>query len=295
MGGRRHRHDRDGGADAFKMICLGANGVFLGKILIQLLGCVGNEQGRCNACSTGRCPTGICTQDPRLVHRLDVDRGAQNIVDYMLALDGELRKLMAPHREQFVAGGPFRRPCDDGQGRGRQARHPIRVLGGRDMLTIKTLQGTHRMSTQDLLLAIEEAVGNGETSFEIEASGQHDIGGPLWNREGKALRFHVTNPGQRVGSMCLGNTEILVDGPAPADVGWLNAGGRIVVRGDAGDTAGHCAAAGVIHIGGRAGPDPGSLMKHDPLLCAPGTVGAQECGQFFLRVHGRGQGRDLRL
>lgn len=38
------------------------------------------------------------------------------------------------------------------------------------MLTIKTLQGTHRMSTQDLLLAIEEAVGNGETSFEIEAS-----------------------------------------------------------------------------------------------------------------------------
>ena len=85
------------------------------------------------------------------------------------------------------------------------------------------------MSTQDLLLAIEEAVGNGETSFEIEASGQHDIGGPLWNREGKALRFHVTNPGQRVGSMCLDNTEILVDGPAPADVGWLNAGGRIVV------------------------------------------------------------------
>ena len=83
------------------------------------------------------------------------------------------------------------------------------------MLTIKTLQGTHRMSTQDLLLAIEEAVGNGETSFEIEASGQHDIGGPLWNREGKALRFHVTNPGQRVGSMCLDNTEILVDGPAP--------------------------------------------------------------------------------
>ncbi|MFR8580107.1 hypothetical protein [Bilophila wadsworthia] len=34
------------------------------------------------------------------------------------------------------------------------------------MLTIKTLQGTHRMSTQDLLLAIEEAVGNGETSLK---------------------------------------------------------------------------------------------------------------------------------
>ena len=83
-------------ADAFKMICLGANGIIMGKLLIQLLGCVGNEQGRCNACATGKCPTGICTQDPRLVRRLDVDRGAQNIVDYMLTFDDELRKLLAP-------------------------------------------------------------------------------------------------------------------------------------------------------------------------------------------------------
>lgn len=83
-------------ADAFKMICLGANGVFCGKVLIQLLGCIGNEKGRCNSCNTGMCPTGICTQDPRLVKRLDVDRGAQKIVDYVLAFDMELRKLMAP-------------------------------------------------------------------------------------------------------------------------------------------------------------------------------------------------------
>lgn len=83
-------------ADAFKMVCLGANGVFLGKLLIQLCGCIGNEEGRCNACNTGLCPTGICTQDPRLVRRLDVDKAAQTIVDYMLALDAELRKMMAP-------------------------------------------------------------------------------------------------------------------------------------------------------------------------------------------------------
>ena len=83
-------------ADAFKMICLGANGVFCGKILIQLLGCIGNEHGRCNACNTGKCPTGICTQDARLVKRLDIDKGAQKIVDYVLAFDAELRKLMAP-------------------------------------------------------------------------------------------------------------------------------------------------------------------------------------------------------
>ncbi len=86
----------DAAADAFKLICLGANGVFSGKLLIQILGCIGNEQGRCNACNTGKCPTGICTQDPRLVKRLDVDRGAQRIVDYVLTFDKELKKLMAP-------------------------------------------------------------------------------------------------------------------------------------------------------------------------------------------------------
>lgn len=83
-------------ADAFKLICLGANGVFCGKLITQILGCVSNEQGRCNACNTGKCPTGICTQDPRLVKRLDVDKGAQAIVDYVRTFDKELRKLLAP-------------------------------------------------------------------------------------------------------------------------------------------------------------------------------------------------------
>ena len=105
------------------------------------------------------------------------------------------------------------------------------------MLRVTTLQNHERMSTQDLLLAIEAAVEKGETNFYIEASGQHDIGGPLWNKDGKKLTFTVNNPGQRVGSMCLPDTEVLVEGSAPADVGWLNAGGRITVRGDAGDTA----------------------------------------------------------
>jgi glutamate synthase (NADPH) large chain len=78
------------------MISLGANGVFVGKILLQLMGCVGNEKGRCNACNSGKCPTGICTQDSRLVKRLDVDKAAENIVNYILATDMELKKMMAP-------------------------------------------------------------------------------------------------------------------------------------------------------------------------------------------------------
>ena len=79
------------------------------------------------------------------------------------------------------------------------------------MFKINTLQNNERMSTQDLLQAINAAVAAGETEFSIEASGQHDIGGPLWHPEGKTLRFYVTNPGQRVGCMCLDNTEIYVE------------------------------------------------------------------------------------
>jgi glutamate synthase (NADPH/NADH) large chain len=83
-------------ADAFKMMCLGANGVFTGKLILQMAGCVGNDMGRCNACNTGLCPVGITTQESALAHRLDPEKVAQNIVNYFLAMDQEFKKLMAP-------------------------------------------------------------------------------------------------------------------------------------------------------------------------------------------------------
>ncbi len=83
-------------ADAFKLICLGANGVFTGRMLMEIAGCVGSDTGKCNACNTGLCPAGIATQDSCLVKRLDVDKVAQNLVNYILATDIELKKLMAP-------------------------------------------------------------------------------------------------------------------------------------------------------------------------------------------------------
>lgn len=83
-------------ADAFKMICLGANGIFTAKLMLQLAGCVGNDNGKCNACNTGLCPVGICTQNPTLVKRLDVDKVAESVANYFIAVDHELKKLMAP-------------------------------------------------------------------------------------------------------------------------------------------------------------------------------------------------------
>jgi glutamate synthase (NADPH) large chain len=82
--------------DAFKMISLGANGIFTGKLMLQIAGCVGNDSGKCNACNTGLCPAGITTQNPLLVKRLDIDKVAESIVNYFIATDHELKKLMAP-------------------------------------------------------------------------------------------------------------------------------------------------------------------------------------------------------
>ena len=83
-------------SDAFKMICLGANGVFTGRLILQIAGCLGDDYGKCNACNTGLCPAGLTTQNPILMKRLDIDKVAQNIVNYFLSVDVELKKLMAP-------------------------------------------------------------------------------------------------------------------------------------------------------------------------------------------------------
>jgi NADPH-dependent glutamate synthase beta subunit-like oxidoreductase/ferredoxin len=156
------------------------------------------------------------------------------------------------------------------------------------MPLIETFVNHKRMSTQELLQLIYSAVEQGQTEFEINASGQHDIGGPLWTSDGRPLRFVVRNPGQRVGSMALPGTTVIVEGPAPADVGWLNAGATIIVKGDGGDTTGHCAADGVIYIGGRAGTRSGSLMKHDPDYDPPQLWILKNTGSFPFEFKGGG-------
>jgi NADPH-dependent glutamate synthase beta subunit-like oxidoreductase/glutamate synthase domain-containing protein 3/Pyruvate/2-oxoacid:ferredoxin oxidoreductase delta subunit len=156
------------------------------------------------------------------------------------------------------------------------------------MKHLTTYGNNKRKSTQVLLQEIYGAMEQGETEFTIEASGQHDIGGPVWSLDGKPLKFFVTNPGQRVGSMGMPGTEIVVNGSAPADVGWLNAGATITVKGDGGDTTGHCAADGVIYIGGRAGSRTGSLMKHDPAYSQPELWILKNTGSFPFEFMGGG-------
>lgn len=147
-----------------------------------------------------------------------------------------------------------------------------------------------RISTQKLLYGIYDNLNEGITEFEIDASGQHNIGGSLWSKDGHTLKFKVKNPGQRVGSMGMFGTEITIEGSAPADVGWLNAGADIILKGDGGDTTAHCAATGNIYVAGRTGTRSGALMKHDPKFPAPEFWVLKSTGSFSFEFMGGGIG-----
>ncbi|MBQ8635970.1 4Fe-4S ferredoxin, partial [bacterium] len=154
--------------------------------------------------------------------------------------------------------------------------------------TIDTLKNNERMSTQDLMQEIWAGIEAGFNDFEIDACGQHNIGGSVWSRNNKPLNFYVSNPGQRVGAMGTYGTNIYVQGCAPADVGWLNSGAKIVVKGDSGDTTGHCAASGKIYIAGNVGTRSGALMKKDPKFEAPELWVLKSTGSFSFEFMGGG-------
>ena len=156
------------------------------------------------------------------------------------------------------------------------------------LAVIDTLSENKRISTQDLLQIIYDKLQKGYNKIKIHASGQHDIGGPLWLEDGKEITFYVTNPGQRLGSMGMPKTKIIVEGSAPADVGWLNSGAEIIIKGDSGDTTAHCAASGKIYIGGRVGTRSGALMKFDPKYEAPEFWVLKNTGSFSFEFMGGG-------
>ncbi len=101
------------GADVAKALALGADAVSIGVAALLALGCnsswalvdgaardvtedylhLGTAPGRCSHCQTGRCPVGITTQVPELELRLDPDRAADRVANYLRAITMELTAL----------------------------------------------------------------------------------------------------------------------------------------------------------------------------------------------------------
>ena len=155
-------------------------------------------------------------------------------------------------------------------------------------LIIDSIREGKRISTMELLKEINHRLEEGVTDFIVNASGQHNIGGPVWNKNNDKITFVVKNPGQRAGSMGMENTSITIEGSAPADVGWLNAGAEIILKGDGGDTTAHCASTGKIYVSGRVGTRSGALMKHDPKFSPPELWVLKNTGSFSFEFMGGG-------
>ncbi|MBT3375808.1 MAG: glutamate synthase [Lentisphaerae bacterium] len=72
-------------SDFAKALALGADAVAVGTAAMMALGC---QQYR--ICNTGRCPVGIATQDPALRARLDVEKSAARVGNYLKVSTKEL-------------------------------------------------------------------------------------------------------------------------------------------------------------------------------------------------------------
>ncbi len=77
-----------GAADFAKVLALGADAVYTAGFAKFGLGCV-----YCRSCESGRCPTGITTQNPILRQRLVVDERALKVENLLRAAHNEIAKL----------------------------------------------------------------------------------------------------------------------------------------------------------------------------------------------------------
>ena len=151
---------------------------------------------------------------------------------------------------------------------------PYHVISGKD--------NGERIESRVLEEHIQQAVAQGHRYLQINAFGQHGIGGRLWRAGNEAVQLKIFgHPGQRVGSMGFPNTFIEVLGPASDDVGWLNAGAEIVIHGNSGNGTANAMAQGRIFIAGNIGARGMTMTKHNPRFDPPQLWVLGSVGDYF--------------
>ena len=170
---------------------------------------------------------------------------------------------------------------------------PVYVIAGK--------QGGERVRSRILEEQIQTAIADGHRRIEVQAFGQHGIGGRLWRAGDEPVQIRVTgHSGQRLGSMGFPNTVIEVLGPVSDDVGWLNAGAEIVVLGNAGNGACNGMAQGRVLVAGNIGARGMTMTKHNPRFDAPELWVLGSVGDYFAEFMAGGiavvcgyQGQDM--
>ena len=121
-----------------------------------------------------------------------------------------------------------------------------------------------RVSSKDLEAQLQQAVKDGAKDLTVRADGQHGIGGRIWPQFGTVKVTIEGTAGQRIGSMGMDGTEIVVKGSTSDDTGWLNCGAVITVLGDVANGAHNGAAQGKMYVQGGGGARCDTMTKKNP-------------------------------
>ncbi|WP_035237785.1 FAD-dependent oxidoreductase [Desulfobacter vibrioformis] len=139
-----------------------------------------------------------------------------------------------------------------------------------------------RISSRVLEEIIHQHVKRGNRKLEIQAFGQHGIGGRLWDCAPEKMDIRIIgHSGQRTGSLGTPNTRIEIMGPASDDIGWLNAGAQIIVHGSASNGAMNGAAQGKVFVGGSIGARGMTMTKRNPRFEPPELWVLGTAGDYF--------------
>jgi len=162
-----------------------------------------------------------------------------------------------------------------GEGKGGGENSELRAI------TIYGIVNGHRVPSRILEEQILQAVKDGARELHVIADGQHGIGGRIWPR-GETVKITVEGPaGQRLGSMGMLGTEIIVRGSVSDDVGWINCGAKITVIGDATNGAFNAAAQGILYVQGSGGARCDTMTKHNPRFDPPQSWYFRNVGDSF--------------
>jgi NADPH-dependent glutamate synthase beta subunit-like oxidoreductase/glutamate synthase domain-containing protein 3/NAD-dependent dihydropyrimidine dehydrogenase PreA subunit len=139
-----------------------------------------------------------------------------------------------------------------------------------EKIVIDGMEEGTRVSSRVLEERIQKAVERGYLDIDVQAYGQHGIGGRLWNTGENPVKVDIYGyPGQRIGSMGSPQTCIEMHAPASDDVGWLNAGATIVVHGDATNGVANAMAQGKVYVEGDIGARGMTMTKSNPRFDPP--------------------------
>jgi NADPH-dependent glutamate synthase beta subunit-like oxidoreductase/glutamate synthase domain-containing protein 3/ferredoxin len=150
-----------------------------------------------------------------------------------------------------------------------------------DTIYISGKREDKRIPSRVLEEIIHQHIKGGSRNLEIEAFGQHGIGGRLWDTTETTHIRIIGHSGQRAGSLGNANTKIEIMGPASDDIGWLNAGAEIIVHGNASNGAMNGAAQGKVYVGGNLGARAMTMTKRNPRFEPPELWVLGSVGDYF--------------